>query len=147
MKYTRKGIKDMKRQIRRGVFETNSSSTHSLTICSAEEFERWERGELLYNKWEDEEFIEIKRLVKEYENDAEKEYREIQGFLKNWSDLSESEREQYCLEYMRKHYIVSEGYETFEKWEDDEFLETYSKEYTTENGDKVVAFGKYGWNG
>lgn len=29
----------MKRQIRRGVYETNSSSTHSLTMCSKEEFE------------------------------------------------------------------------------------------------------------
>ena len=29
----------MKRKIRRGVFETNSSSTHSLTICTEEEFE------------------------------------------------------------------------------------------------------------
>ncbi|WP_313584682.1 hypothetical protein [Lacrimispora sp.] len=32
--------KVMKRQIRRGVFETNSSSTHSLTMCSEEEFEK-----------------------------------------------------------------------------------------------------------
>ena len=32
----------MKRQIRRGVFETNSSSTHSLTMCSEEEFEAWD---------------------------------------------------------------------------------------------------------
>lgn len=30
----------MKRQIRLGVYETNSSSTHSLTICSEEEFEQ-----------------------------------------------------------------------------------------------------------
>lgn len=36
----------MKRQIRRGVYETNSSSTHSLTMCSEEEFEQWKNGEL-----------------------------------------------------------------------------------------------------
>ena len=30
----------MKRQIRRGVYETNSSSTHSLTMCSEEDFEQ-----------------------------------------------------------------------------------------------------------
>lgn len=28
----------MKKQIRRGVFETNSSSVHSLTMCTAEEY-------------------------------------------------------------------------------------------------------------
>lgn len=38
----------MKRQIRLGVYETNSSSTHSLTICSEEEFEQWKNGELLF---------------------------------------------------------------------------------------------------
>ena len=36
----------MKRQIRRGVFETNSSSVHSLTITSKEEFEKFKSGEL-----------------------------------------------------------------------------------------------------
>ena len=41
----------MKRQIRRGVYETNSSSTHSLTMCSKEEFEQWKNGELLFDKW------------------------------------------------------------------------------------------------
>ena len=29
----------MKRQVRRGVFETNSSSTHSITMCSNKEYE------------------------------------------------------------------------------------------------------------
>ena len=33
----------MKRQIRRGVFETNSSSTHSITMCSNKEYEKWEK--------------------------------------------------------------------------------------------------------
>jgi len=43
----------MKIQIRRGVFETNSSSVHSLTICSKEDYEKWESGELLYSRWND----------------------------------------------------------------------------------------------
>ncbi len=34
----------MKRQIRRGVFETNSSSTHSLTMCSKKEYDEFEKG-------------------------------------------------------------------------------------------------------
>jgi len=33
-------------QIRQSVFETNSSSTHSLTICSKEEFEQFKNGVL-----------------------------------------------------------------------------------------------------
>ena len=40
----------MKRQIRIGVFETNSSSTHSLTMCSRDDYEKWEKGEILLNE-------------------------------------------------------------------------------------------------
>ena len=39
-------------QIRKNVFETNSSSTHSLVIATASEFDKWENGELYYcNSW------------------------------------------------------------------------------------------------
>ena len=40
----------MKRQIRIGVFETNSSSTHSLTMCSGDDYKKWEKGEILLNE-------------------------------------------------------------------------------------------------
>ena len=36
------------KQIRIGVFETNSSSTHALVICTDEELEQWKKGELVY---------------------------------------------------------------------------------------------------
>lgn len=34
------------RQIRKGVFETNSSSTHSLVMATATEFDRWIKGDV-----------------------------------------------------------------------------------------------------
>lgn len=39
----------MVKQIRIGTFETNSSSTHSLVVCTDEELEKWKAGELLYD--------------------------------------------------------------------------------------------------
>lgn len=36
----------MKRQIRMGVWETNSSLCHSLTMCTKEQFEKWKNGEI-----------------------------------------------------------------------------------------------------
>lgn len=36
----------MKRQIRRGVYETNSSSTHSITMCSEKEYDEFEKGNI-----------------------------------------------------------------------------------------------------
>ena len=44
----------MKRQIRRGVFETNSSSVHSLTMCMESDFNKWVTGELVWSRWGDE---------------------------------------------------------------------------------------------
>lgn len=44
----------MKRQIRRGVFETNSSSVHSMTLCMKSEFDKWVDGELVFDRWNSE---------------------------------------------------------------------------------------------
>ena len=39
-------------QVRKNVFETNSSSTHSLVMAEKSEFDKWEKGEVLYcNCW------------------------------------------------------------------------------------------------
>ena len=43
----------MKIKIRRNVFETNSSSVHSLTFCTDSEFEQWRCGKLIFDYWED----------------------------------------------------------------------------------------------
>lgn len=43
--------------IRNFVFETNSSSTHALTMCSDEEYKAWLDGKLLYG-------VDEERLVK-----------------------------------------------------------------------------------
>lgn len=44
-------------QIRQGVFETNSSSTHALAICTQEEWDKLQSGEYLVNEWDITELI------------------------------------------------------------------------------------------
>lgn len=39
----------MKINIRSNVFETNSSSVHTLCICTEDEYEKFKNGELLYD--------------------------------------------------------------------------------------------------
>lgn len=121
----------MKRQIRCGVFETNSSSVHSLTMCSGEEYEKWENGEILF--WEDkdkfatrEEIIEEMKNMKWYDDTLR--YPDV-----NWEDkervddIFSDERIKSCEEYF-----------------DNEWYETFEETYTTPNGEEVVAFGYYG---
>lgn len=38
----------MKYSVRSHIFETNSSSVHSLTMCTEEEFNKWKSGDLFY---------------------------------------------------------------------------------------------------
>ena len=39
----------MKTQIRNNVFETNSSSCHSLCVCTAKDYDLWEKGKKVYD--------------------------------------------------------------------------------------------------
>lgn len=123
----------MKKQVRREVFETNSSSTHSLTMCSGEDYDKWEKGELLF--WEDqdkfgtrESIIEEMKTMKWY--DGSLRYPDV-----NW----ENEDEVYDI-------FCDNGVKTFEKYFEEEWYETYSESYTTPNGEEVVAFGYYGYS-
>ena len=76
----------MKRQIRRGVYETNSSSSHSITMCSEEEFEKWKDGKLLFDSWK-EEFVDVVNLSNNQKEDARKEYESKKNeFSKDWKD-------------------------------------------------------------
>ena len=58
------------RQIRRNVFETNSSSTHSITMCMKSEFDKWVEGELAWDKWSD----ELVPITPEVKEDMSKKY-------------------------------------------------------------------------
>ncbi len=129
----------MKRQIRRSVFETNSSSTHTLTICSKSDFEKWKRGELLLDEWRNK-FIDVKKVS---EKDIESYYNSIKKpYYKNYKDLDDDERKSIKNEYMKNEVSGT----TYDDWGEDGYFETYSQDYKTENGDEVVAFGKYGYN-
>lgn len=52
----------MKVQIRTGVFETNSSSTHSLTMCTLSDYKSWKAGLLKY-KISTREFVDLEQAA------------------------------------------------------------------------------------
>lgn len=41
----------MKETIRRGLFETNSSSVHSIVMCNSDEYNKWRNGDVYYDRW------------------------------------------------------------------------------------------------
>lgn len=126
-------------QIRQGVFETNSSSTHSITIAPESDFNKWKNGDVYLNDgwWSssnnsnrDKTFLtkdEAVNLLGSYE------------YYKRNKDLNDMNDEE-LNEVFRDWDIY-----TFENYWND-YLESYEKHYTTEHGDVVVAFGQYGYD-
>ena len=149
-----------KLQIRQGLFETNSSSTHTITIVDAEDFENWEKDKVWYNESDDkflpvDESIEenIKTIENDFLRDDEKlpelfkeKYRELKN-LEEAIEAAEDDPE-LTIDYDNLRWDYQSFYISHDFWRDvvtDEY-EDYDESYTTKNGDKVVAFGYYGYN-
>ena len=135
--------------MRRNVFETNSSSTHSLTMCMKEDYDRWmSEGNLyLVNKLTNtpgpfpkfvtrEELLAL--LAKEpYAPDLANidpdEYNED-----NDEDDDYKDRESIIDEYLSDYgYYTSATYNSQE-------LEEFDEVYTLPDGQQVIAFGYFG---
>lgn len=135
----------MKRQVRRGVFETNSSSTHSITMCSEEEFESWKRGEVLFDEWGEREFVSANNLSDSVKEEARQYYESHKDdFQKDWNDLSEGAKQKCYTKYAKEIDLIDSDAKTYEEYMNEGYLETYVNRYTSKSGDKIVAFGKYG---
>lgn len=61
----------MKEVIRRGIFETNSSSVHSITMCSDDEYNKWKNGELYFDRYA-KEFVEKSEEIEKEREEAAK---------------------------------------------------------------------------
>lgn len=120
--------------IRRNTFETNSSSTHSMVICSEEEYKKWAKGELYASRWESgfktkEEVIEEARKEYYEKFDSEGnfipdgEYENVDEFLNDWH---------------------TEWYD-LNSWAGD--LEYDENSYTSPSGDELVIVCRYGYDG
>ena len=126
-------------QIWQGVFETNSSSTHSITIASESDFDKWKNGDVYLNEgwWsgsnnpnEDKTFLTNDEAINLLES------CEYYKGNENLSDMSDAE-----INEMFRNWEIY----TFENYWSD-YLENYEERYTTEHGDVVVAFGQYGYD-
>lgn len=92
--------------IRRNVFETNSSSTHSICICTEEDYKKWLHREKLWDYYSD-------KLV---------DTNEVPEEERNTWDFRDYDFDRGCLDWYEEHF-------------------------TTPSGDKMVAFGTYGYDG
>jgi len=114
-------------QVRRNVFETNSSSTHSLVMAVKSEFDKWREGELYYCNgfWTNDPAYKDKFKEGNFYPKADVDaYYEAIG----------RERDSY-------------RFPTYDEFCEDDELEVESYNYVTPNGEEICAIAKYGYNG
>lgn len=88
-------------QVRQGIFETNSSSTHSLTMCTNSDFEKWKNGELIYDYYNDK-LVPVTDEIRALKEDGDDEYVTYENF-KDWSYMD--------LESFEQRYTTPGGEE------------------------------------
>ena len=120
----------MKIAYRLGMFETNSSSTHSLIIGMEDDFKKWENGELLYDRYNTQSFCTKKEAI-----DVLKEMSYYKNIDFNTIDPEELQE-----------ILEDEGFISWD-WLDGDELEHDYNEFVTPNGEKICMLCRYGWDG
>lgn len=125
-------------QVRQGVFETNSSSTHSITIVPQSEFNEWKNGDTYFNDgW----WYNGTNLIKDNTFITKDEAISL---VMTSDYLPESNPYEMSEEELDELFADEYSIYSYEKFLYDSYLESYVKHYTTEHGDNIVAFGQYG---
>lgn len=132
----------MKTTIREGVFETNSSSTHSLIMMEESKFKKWKDGELFYH--EDVPYIRDKEAREKFYNYFEKYDKHDAFFTKEEVE----EIKKFCADNdieVDDYENLDYAFQTYERWCEEDELESSVYHHTTPGGEKIVAVAKYGY--
>ena len=119
-------------QIRKNVFETNSSSTHSLVMAVKSEFDKWTAGEYYYcSSWCS--FSE-KEAPEEFKNKFKEGSLFPIALVDAYYKAKGEDRDPY-------------DFQTYDEFCDSDYLEYEDYTYTTPSGEVIVAVAKHGYDG
>lgn len=123
-------------QVRSNIFETNSSSTHSMVLTTEEKMKKWEIGKLYYagDSWGLPE--NVSSLI---DNDGFIDSDVLYEGLKN--EYNDEDSDQSFDEYVRGNYSIF----TYDDW--GYGFDTDTNSYTTLNGEKMATRCYYGYDG
>ena len=160
--------------IRTCVFETNSSSTHVISMCSEKKYDDFFKNHIgLWSTGSDkimsfEEVLEDLRsdyfrnervrkhfedqIINDYVADPEKIFtvENLKAVIKEYGHLEEAYDDDGDIEGIDSDihallWFLSDGYQTADEWAEEDWIEeVFEDSFTTENGETIVAFGYYG---
>lgn len=117
-------------KVRRSVFETNSSSTHSITMCTKDQYQDWKDGNVYWSRWS-------RKFVTKAEIEEQMETQR-KSYFESYPECTEAD--------FIEDFLQDEGYYTFDQYDDIDY-EGFYTEFITPAGETVVAFGYYGYDG
>lgn len=143
--------------IRKNTFETNSSSTHTIAIASASEYNDFREDKRVFNKGyyysssefknkdliDKDEFLDI---ISKSKYDLDHDQIKAIAIIEQSRSLKEAIQKIYDELDDTFESIFEYEFETYENLGGGDF-EVFSKSFKTENGDEIVAFGYYGYDG
>lgn len=129
------------KQIRRNVFETNSSSVHSITMCLEDIYDKWVNDEVYFYDstyklpegrdkfftWDD--MLEFMR------NELKVDEEDIKALI----EAKENDDSEFTSILQDSDFYTADSYESY-----NEDCESYAEVFTTPMGERVVAFGYAG---
>lgn len=129
------------KQIRRNVFETNSSSVHSITMCLEDIYDKWVNDEVYFYDstyklpegrdkfftWDD--MLEFMR------NELNVDEEDIKALI----EAKENDDSEFTSILQDSDFYTADSYESY-----NEDCESYAEVFTTPMGERVVAFGYAG---
>lgn len=129
--------------IRRGVFETNSSSVHSLSLCSEDEFDRWKKNEVFYVEGKGFETLEEIEIEKTTELSR---WSDFAGDFSSLSDAIQQFRNGEMDEWKLYEILGEEDIYSYEYFfEEYNSFEKFIEHHKVDNKE-IVAFGYYGFD-
>ena len=129
------------KQIRRNVFETNSSSVHSITMCLEDIYDKWINDEVYFYDstyklpegrdqfftWDD--MLEFMR------NELKVDEEDIKALI----EAKENDDSEFTSILHDSDFYTADSYESY-----NEDCVSYAEVFTTPMGERVVAFGYAG---
>ena len=142
-------------KIRHNIFETNSSSTHVVVICTVDEYKKFVEGELAYNreteKLEKRKHLNERELREKYFNvNAQKldnGYVYDNHYVESLDQLIDNNVIFPVDKEKLKYYDIDDWvYESYDDFMSHEGMEYTNQKYTSPSGDDLVVFGYGGYD-
>lgn len=138
----------MKKIIRQGVFESNSSSSHSLSITTQEKWNEFKTTDKYLAEW-DGTLCLVDDLIEEMKKAAEQDVDIRISCEVHNVDFNDRAS---CIKYLTRStgnwsHADYFTYENWGGWEWSDWAESDVTYFETPSGDKMVAIAAYGYNG